>query len=50
MSTTPVEQIERPVVITEMEEPGIFAGAIMDGSQAIAHDGFDVETFEQAAE
>jgi len=50
MSTTPVEQIERPVVITEMEEPEIFAGAIMDGSQAIAHDGFDVETFEQAAD
>jgi uncharacterized protein with von Willebrand factor type A (vWA) domain len=50
MSTTPVEQIERPVVIAEMEEPEIFAGAIMDGSQAIAHDGFDVETFEQAAD
>src|SRR5262245_52919896 len=25
-------------------------GAIADGSQAIAHDGFDVETFEQAAD
>src|SRR5499427_9172451 len=50
MSTTPVEQIERPVVITEMEEPEIFAGSIMDGGQAIANDGFDLETFEQAAD
>ena len=32
-----------------MEEP-IVAGAITDGSQAIAHDGFDVETFAQAAD
>jgi uncharacterized protein with von Willebrand factor type A (vWA) domain len=33
-----------------MEEPEIVAGAITDGSQAIAHDGFDVESFGQAAD
>jgi hypothetical protein len=49
MSTTLVEQIEKPVIVAETEEPEIVAGAITDGSQAIAHDGFDVETFEQAA-
>ncbi len=50
MSTTLVEQIEEPVVITETEESEVVAGAITNGSQVIAHDGFDVETFEQAAE
>jgi uncharacterized protein with von Willebrand factor type A (vWA) domain len=43
------EQIQEPELVAEMEEPEIVAGAITDGSQAIAHDGFDVETFEQAA-
>ncbi|MCG3143129.1 MAG: Protein ViaA [Gammaproteobacteria bacterium] len=43
------EQIQEPELIAEMEEPEIVAGAIADGSQAIAHDGFDVETFERAA-
>jgi len=43
------EQIQEPELVVEMEEPEIVAGAIADGSQAIAHDGFDVETFEQAA-
>src|SRR5262245_26110745 len=50
MSTTLVEQIEKPVGAAEMEGPVIVPGAIMDGSQTIAHDGFDVETFEQAAD
>jgi uncharacterized protein with von Willebrand factor type A (vWA) domain len=50
MSTTLVEQVEEPVVISEAEEPEIVAGAITDGSQVIAHDGFDVETFEQASD
>jgi hypothetical protein len=49
MSTTLEEQVEMPVVVAETEEPEIVAGAITDGSQAIAHDGFDVETFGQAA-
>jgi uncharacterized protein with von Willebrand factor type A (vWA) domain len=43
------EQIQEPELVAEMEEPEIVAGAITDGSQAIAHDGFDVETFERAA-
>jgi uncharacterized protein with von Willebrand factor type A (vWA) domain len=50
MSTTLVEQIEKPVITAEMEDEEIVAGAITDGSQAIAHDGFDVETFEQATD
>src|SRR5262245_40032458 len=44
------EQIQEPEPVVEMEEPEIVAGAITDGSQAISHDGFDVETFEQAAD
>jgi hypothetical protein len=44
------EQIREPELVAEMEEPEIVAGAITDGSQAIAHDGFDVETFGQAAD
>src|SRR5215813_1776091 len=44
------EQIQEPELVAEMGEPEIVAGAITDGSQAIAHDGFDVETFEQAAD
>src|SRR6266545_6382991 len=45
------EQIQEPELVAEIiEEPEIVAGAITDGSQAIAHDGFDVETFEQAAD
>lgn len=43
------EQIQEPELVAGMEEPEVVAGAITDGSQAIAHDGFDVETFEQAA-
>ncbi|MGH6628347.1 MAG: hypothetical protein ACREB3_01290, partial [Burkholderiales bacterium] len=43
------EQIQEPELVAEMEKPEIVAGAITDGSQAIAHDGFDVETFEHAA-
>jgi hypothetical protein len=44
------EQIQEPELVAEMEEPEIIAGAIADGSQVIAHDGFDVETFEQAVD
>jgi uncharacterized protein with von Willebrand factor type A (vWA) domain len=44
------QQIQEPEFVAETEEPEIAAGAITDGSQAIAHDGFDVETFEQAAD
>ncbi len=45
------EQIQEPELVAEIiEEPEIVAGAITDGCQAIAHDGFDVETFEQAAD
>ena len=44
------EQIQEPEPVAEMEDVEIIAGAITDGSQAIAHDGFDVETFEQASD
>ena len=44
------EQIQEPESVAETEEPEIVAGTITDGSQAIAHDGFDVETFEQAVD
>jgi uncharacterized protein with von Willebrand factor type A (vWA) domain len=44
------EQIQEPEPVAEMEDMEIVAGAITDGSQAIAHDGFDVETFEQASD
>src|SRR6266540_1984921 len=44
------EQIQGPEIVAEMEDVEIVAGAITDGSQAIAHDGFDVETFEQASD
>jgi hypothetical protein len=44
------EQIQGPEIVTEMEDLEIVAGAITNGSQAIAHDGFDVETFGQAAD
>ncbi len=44
------EQIRGPEIVAEMDDVEIVAGAITDGSQAIAHDGFDVETFEQAAD
>ena len=44
------EQIQEPEPVAEMGDVEIVAGAITDGSQAIAHDGFDVETFEQAAD
>jgi len=44
------EQIQEQEIVAKMEDVEIVAGAITDGSQAIAHDGFDVETFEQAAD
>jgi uncharacterized protein with von Willebrand factor type A (vWA) domain len=44
------EQKHEPGVVAEMTGPRSVAGAITDGSQAIAHDGFDVETFAQAAD
>jgi uncharacterized protein with von Willebrand factor type A (vWA) domain len=44
------EQIQGPEIVAEIEDVEIVAGAITDGSQAIAHDGFDVETFNQAAD
>jgi uncharacterized protein with von Willebrand factor type A (vWA) domain len=44
------EQIQEPEAIAEREDVEIIAGAITNGSQAVAHDGFDVETFEQAAD
>jgi hypothetical protein len=40
------DQIQEPELAAEKEDPEIVVGAITDGSQAIAHDGFDVETFE----
>ena len=44
------EQIEEPEPWAEMADSRSVAGAIADGSQAIAHDGFDVETFVQAVD
>jgi uncharacterized protein with von Willebrand factor type A (vWA) domain len=44
------EQIREPEPGAEIEGPEIVVGEITDGSQVIAHDGFDVETFEQAAD
>src|SRR5262249_3602465 len=44
------EQIQEPELVAEMVDSRSVAGAIADGSQAIAHDGFDVETFEQAVD
>ncbi|HKR58740.1 MAG TPA: hypothetical protein VJS64_03320 [Pyrinomonadaceae bacterium] len=44
------EQIQGPEIVAEMDDVEIVAGAITNGSQAIAHDGFDVGTFEQAAD
>jgi uncharacterized protein with von Willebrand factor type A (vWA) domain len=41
------EQIQEPELVAEMGDSRSVAAAIADGSQAIAHDGFDVETFEQ---
>src|SRR5215475_9658973 len=45
---TIIEQIPDPALGAEMADSRSVAGAIADGSQAIAHDGFDVETFVQA--
>jgi hypothetical protein len=45
-----VEQTQEPEPAVEITDFKSVAGAITDGSQAIAHDGFDVETFEQAAD
>jgi hypothetical protein len=39
------DQIQEPEPVAEAEEPEIVACSITDGSQAIAHDGFDVETY-----
>ncbi|HEX5085140.1 MAG TPA: hypothetical protein VFY40_24145 [Blastocatellia bacterium] len=47
---TIIEQIPAPELVAEMTDSRAVAGAIADGSQAIAHDGFDVETFEQAVD
>src|SRR5215475_7978708 len=44
------EQIQEPELVAEMTDSRSVAGAIADGSQAIAHDGFDVETFEHAVD
>ncbi len=44
------EQIQEPDIVAETADSRSVVGAITDGSQAIAHDGFDVETFEQAAD
>jgi uncharacterized protein with von Willebrand factor type A (vWA) domain len=44
------EQIQEPELGAEMADSRSVVVAIADGSQAIAHDGFDVETFEQAAD
>jgi uncharacterized protein with von Willebrand factor type A (vWA) domain len=44
------EQKHEPEVVADMTDVRSVAGAITDGSQAIAHDGFDVETFAQAAD
>jgi hypothetical protein len=44
------EQIQEPELVAEMTDSRSVAGAITDGSQAIAHDGFDVETFVQAVD
>src|SRR5215831_14296018 len=42
------EQVQEPELVAEMANSRSVAGAIADGSQAIAHDGFDVEIFEHA--
>jgi uncharacterized protein with von Willebrand factor type A (vWA) domain len=47
---TIIEQTQELEPIAEREDVEIIAGAITDGSQAVAHDGFDVETFEQTAD
>src|SRR5262249_22476003 len=47
---TIIEQIQEPELAAEMADSRSAAGAIADGSQAIAHDGFDVETFVQAVD
>jgi len=47
---TIIEQIPDPALGAEMADSRSVAGAIADGSQAIAHDGFDVETFEHAVD
>jgi uncharacterized protein with von Willebrand factor type A (vWA) domain len=44
------EQIQESGLVAETADSRSVAGAIADGSQAIAHDGFDVETFEQAVD
>src|SRR5262245_43973350 len=47
---TIIEQIPDPALVAEMADSRTVAGAIADGSQVIAHDGFDVETFEHAVD
>jgi uncharacterized protein with von Willebrand factor type A (vWA) domain len=44
------EQNQESEFVADMTDSRSVAGAITDGSQAIAHDGFDVETFVQAAD
>jgi hypothetical protein len=43
-------QMQEPELVADMTDSKSIAGAITDGSQAIAHDGFDVETFMQAVD
>jgi hypothetical protein len=38
---TIIEQIPAPKLVAEMADSRAVAGAIADGSQATAHDGFD---------
>jgi uncharacterized protein with von Willebrand factor type A (vWA) domain len=45
-----IEQAQESESVVEITDLRSVAGAITDGSQAIAHDGFDVETFEQAVD
>jgi uncharacterized protein with von Willebrand factor type A (vWA) domain len=44
------EQLLDPKLVAEITDSKSVACAIADGSQAIAHDGFDVETFEHAVD
>lgn len=45
-----IEQPQTPKAVAEITSPRSVGGAITDGSQVIAHDGYDVESFQQAAE
>ncbi len=47
---TIIEETPGTDPLAEIAGPKVIAGAIADGSQAVAHDGYDVQIFEQAAE